>query len=172
MFSPRSNSDALEWYGELASAAKDALFMTFAFGMSDVFREVYSRTDDVLRVGLMEKEWNGANKDAQIAAIRKIQALPNVVIAIGNKIPLTGFDQWLAEMDKIDPKAHVHVGAPEVHAGRPAVRPSGCRHRISQFQRRKHDDQRREHARDQRQHPRCRHLLGRVHAALFALRVP
>ena len=107
VFSPRANLDALDWYGELAGAAKDALFMTFAFGMSDVFRKVYSRTDDVLRVGLMEKEWNGANKDAQIAAIRKIQALPNVVIAIGNKIPLTGFDQWLAEIDKIDPKAHV-----------------------------------------------------------------
>lgn len=107
VFSPRANVDALNWYGGLAGAAKDALFMTFAFGMNDVFRNVYSQADDVLRVGLMEKEWNGANKDAQIAAIRKIQALPNVVIAIGNRIPLTGFDQWLGEMDKIDPKAHV-----------------------------------------------------------------
>jgi phosphatidylserine/phosphatidylglycerophosphate/cardiolipin synthase-like enzyme len=107
VFSPRANLDALNWYGDLAGAAKDALFMTFAFGMSDVFRTVYSRTDDVLRIGLMEKEWNGANKDAQIAAIRKIQALPNVVIAIGNKIPLNGFDQWLGEMEKIDSKAHV-----------------------------------------------------------------
>ena len=75
--------------------------MTFAFGMNDVFQNVYSKKDDVLRVGLMEKEWNGANKDAQIAAVRKIQALPNVVIAIGNKIPLNGFDQWLAESDRV-----------------------------------------------------------------------
>ncbi|MBI1815195.1 MAG: hypothetical protein HYR72_09475 [Deltaproteobacteria bacterium] len=100
VFSPRANIDALDWYGELASAAKDALFMTFAFGMNDVFQNVYSKKDDILRVGLMEKEWNGANKDAQIAAVRKIQALPNVVIAIGNKIPLNGFDQWLAEGDR------------------------------------------------------------------------
>jgi phosphatidylserine/phosphatidylglycerophosphate/cardiolipin synthase-like enzyme len=107
VFSPRANLDALNWYGELAGAAKGALFMTFAFGMNDVFRNVYGKNDDVLRVGLMEKEWNGANKDAQIEAVRKIQALPNVVIAIGNKIPLNGFDQWLGEMDKIDPKAHV-----------------------------------------------------------------
>lgn len=107
VFSPRANVDALNWYGQLASGAKDALFMTFAFGMNSVFRKVYGQADDVLRVGLMEKEWNGANKAAQIAAIRKIQALPNVVIAIGNRIPLNGFDQWLGELDKIDPQAHV-----------------------------------------------------------------
>lgn len=107
VFSPRANLDALDWYGQLAGAARSALFMTFAFGMNELFRKVYSQTDDVLRVGLMEKEWNGQNKDAQITAIRKIQALPNVVIAIGNRIPLNGFDQWLGEMDKIDPHAHV-----------------------------------------------------------------
>ncbi|KLD63287.1 phospholipase D-like domain-containing protein [Dyella japonica] len=107
VFSPRANSDALDWYGSLAGAAKNALFMTFAFGMSDVFRNVYELKDEVLRVGLMEKEWNGRNKEAQIEAIRKIQALPNVVIAIGNRIPLNGFDQWLGEIDKIDKDAHV-----------------------------------------------------------------
>lgn len=107
VFSPRTNVDALKWYGELAGGAKDALFMTFAFGMNDVFRKVYGQADDVLRVGLMEKEWNGKNKEAQIKAIRKIQALPNVVIAIGNRVPLNGFDQWLAELDKIDAHAHV-----------------------------------------------------------------
>ena len=107
VFSPRANLDALNWYGAMGGAANGALFMTFAFGMNGVFRNVYGRKDNVLRVGLMEKEWNGANKEAQIAAIRQIQALPNVVIAIGNKIPLNGFDQWLGEMEKIDPKAHV-----------------------------------------------------------------
>src|SRR6202012_5164638 len=53
------------------------------------------------RFGLMEKEWNGQNKDAQIAAIRKLQARTNVVIAIGNRIPLNGFDQWLGELARI-----------------------------------------------------------------------
>jgi phosphatidylserine/phosphatidylglycerophosphate/cardiolipin synthase-like enzyme len=107
VFSPRSNLDALNWYGELAGEAKEALFMTFAFGMNDVFGTVYGQKDDVLRFGLMEKEWNGKNKEAQIAAIRKIQALPNVVIAIGNRIPLNGFDRWLEEIDRI--VAHVNV---------------------------------------------------------------
>jgi hypothetical protein len=108
VFSPRSNLDALKWYGTLAGSAQDALFMTFAFGMNAVFKTVYGKTDKVLRIGLMEKEWNGPNKDAQIAAIRKIQALPNVVIAIGNRIPLNGFDRWLGELDRITNHVNVH----------------------------------------------------------------
>jgi phosphatidylserine/phosphatidylglycerophosphate/cardiolipin synthase-like enzyme len=107
VFSPRADLDALDWYGELAGGAKDALFMTFAFGMNQTFRDVYGKNDDVLRFGLMEKEWNGANKDAQIAAIRKLQARPNVTIAIGNRIPINNFDQWLQELDRIESKAHV-----------------------------------------------------------------
>lgn len=108
VFSPRANLDALKWYGTLAGSAKKALFMTFAFGMNNVFKTIYSAKDTVLRVGLMEKEWNGANKDAQIEAIRKIQALPNVVIAIGNRIPLNGFDRWLGEIDRITNTVNVH----------------------------------------------------------------
>ena len=62
----------------------------------------------MLRVGLMEKEWTGRNKDAQIEAIRKLQALPNVVIAIGNRIPLSGFDRWLGEIDRVTEHENVH----------------------------------------------------------------
>jgi phosphatidylserine/phosphatidylglycerophosphate/cardiolipin synthase-like enzyme len=97
----------LTWYAELAGGADTGLFMTFAFGMNELFRDVYGKTDDVLRMGLMEKEWNGRNKEAQIEAIRALQALPNVVIAIGNRIALTNFDQWLKELDRLD--SHVHV---------------------------------------------------------------
>jgi phosphatidylserine/phosphatidylglycerophosphate/cardiolipin synthase-like enzyme len=107
VYSPRSNIDALDWYGELAGSAKDALFMTFAFGMNKTFREVYGTDDSVLRFGLMEKEWNGANKEAQIRAIRKLQARPNVVIAIGSRIPINNFDQWLIELDRITKETHV-----------------------------------------------------------------
>jgi phosphatidylserine/phosphatidylglycerophosphate/cardiolipin synthase-like enzyme len=108
VFSPRSNLQALKWYGQLAGQASSALFMTFAFGMNALFRDVYGKQDNVLRVGLMEKEWNGANKEAQIQAIRQLQALPNVVIAIGNRIPLNGFDQWLGELDRITDHVNVH----------------------------------------------------------------
>ena len=108
VFSPRANIDALDWYGSLAGAAKDGLFMTFAFGMNDTFRQVYAKNDAVLRFGLMEKEWAGQNKEVQIAAIRKLQARTNVVIAIGNRIPLTGFDQWLGELDRVTGHENVY----------------------------------------------------------------
>jgi phosphatidylserine/phosphatidylglycerophosphate/cardiolipin synthase-like enzyme len=108
VFSPRADLDALGWYAEMATAAKKGLFMTFAFGMNEQFRNVYSTDDDILRMGLMEKEWNGANKEKQIAAIRKLQARPNVVIAVGNRIPLSEFDQWLGELERITGHVNVH----------------------------------------------------------------
>jgi phosphatidylserine/phosphatidylglycerophosphate/cardiolipin synthase-like enzyme len=81
--------------------------MTFAFGMNDTFRDVYAKDDSVLRFGLMEKEWNGRNKEPQIAAIRALQARANVVIAIGNRIPVNNFDQWLKELDRITGQVNV-----------------------------------------------------------------
>ena len=107
VFSPRSGLAPLDWYAKMAADAQRALCMTFAFGMNERFREVYGRDDDILRLGLMEKEWNGLNKEAQIEAIRALQARPNVVIAVGNRIPLSGFDQWLGELDKITHDVHV-----------------------------------------------------------------
>jgi phosphatidylserine/phosphatidylglycerophosphate/cardiolipin synthase-like enzyme len=100
VFSPRNSIEALEWYADIAAKTKKGLFMTFAFGMGKEFQAVYGKEDDVLRFGLMEKEWNGANKEAQVAALRKLQARQNVVIAVGNHIPLNGFDQWLGEQDR------------------------------------------------------------------------
>lgn len=108
VFSPRGNADALTWYADLAASAQNALFMTFAFGMNPLFRGVYSRDDAILRMALMEKEWTGKNKEVQIAAIRALQRRSNVVIAVGNRIPLTGFDQWLAELDRIVDQVNIH----------------------------------------------------------------
>lgn len=108
VFSPRTNLDALKWYAELAGGAKSGLFMTFAFGMNEQFRDVYGRDDDVLRFGLMEKEFNGRGKEEQIKAIRKLQARSNVTIAIGNRITLNEFDQWLKELDRITKDVNVH----------------------------------------------------------------
>jgi hypothetical protein len=47
-------------------------------------------------------------REAQIAAIRALQARTNVVIAIGNRIPLNNFDQWLKELDRITNHVNVH----------------------------------------------------------------
>ncbi|HYN00067.1 MAG TPA: phospholipase D-like domain-containing protein, partial [Aestuariivirgaceae bacterium] len=56
IFSPRSSLDALNWYGELAMSAKEGLFMTFAFGMNDVFKNVYRNSSAPFRVALLEKK--------------------------------------------------------------------------------------------------------------------
>lgn len=108
VFSPRPGLEALEWYADLADKAESGLFMTFAFGMHQLFADVYAKEDGKLRLALMEREWNGQNKEAQIAKIRKLQALPNVVIAIGNRIPLSGFDQWLGELERVTKTVNVH----------------------------------------------------------------
>ena len=111
VFSPRgstTNLDCLIWYGQIAEKAKDALFMTFAFGMHQTFKDIYRKKDDLLRMALMETDRNSPKTAEQdhkdILAIRK---RPNVVIAIGNRIPTNSFDRWLKELDKLDP--HVHV---------------------------------------------------------------
>lgn len=108
VFSPRTGLAALDWYAKLAGGAQRGLFMTFAFGMNERFRKIYGHDDNILRLGLMEKEWNGRNKEAQVAAIRELQARPNVVIAVGNRIPLSGLDQWLGEIDRLKREVNVH----------------------------------------------------------------
>ena len=49
--STRSN-----WYAALATGATDGLFMTFAFGMNDLFKEVYRNGAARLRFALMEQK--------------------------------------------------------------------------------------------------------------------
>ena len=115
--------------------------MSRAFGMNETFRAVYGRDDSILPFGLMEKEWNSRNKEAQIAAIRALQARTNVVIAIGNRIPLNNFDQWLKELDRItDHVVHwVHLKFMLVD---PPVGQAHRGDRVSQFQRGEHNGQR------------------------------
>ena len=56
IFSPRRNLDALNWYAELAMSATDGLFMTFAFGMNDIFKNVYRNSSAPFRLALLEKK--------------------------------------------------------------------------------------------------------------------
>jgi phosphatidylserine/phosphatidylglycerophosphate/cardiolipin synthase-like enzyme len=107
-FSPQPSTKVLDWYAKLAGGAQDGLFMTFAFGMNKRFLDVYQHDDDVLKLALMEKEGNGsglAKAREQIAELRK---RPNVVVALGNRIPLNGFDRWLRELDRITSPIQVH----------------------------------------------------------------
>ncbi len=110
IFSPRGTKlDALNWYSKLATEAGDALFMTFAFGMHKNFKSVYNSNSTVLKMALMEKAFSSPKskkKDEQ--DIQTLRNLPNVLVAIGNRIKTNSFDRWLAEMDRIIPRLHVY----------------------------------------------------------------
>jgi len=112
VFSPRGTTtklDALEWYAKIAQGARNGLFMTFAFGMHESFKNVYRTNDAVLRMALLEKPGNNPNTLEQDKKdIQKIRNRPNVVVAIGNRIRTNSFDRWLAEMDRINPHVHVY----------------------------------------------------------------
>ena len=47
-------------------------------------------------------------KERDEQAIQKIRNLPNVVVAVGNRIKTNAFDRWLAEIDRIIPHLHVY----------------------------------------------------------------
>jgi PLD-like domain len=98
VFSPHKHDEILARYVALAGSAGEALCMTFAFGMDDDFKTVYERTDDVLRLALLEDYGVGANKEKQKEVItHQIQPRKNVVISVGGSIPTNGFDTWVKE---------------------------------------------------------------------------
>lgn len=110
VFSPRGTDlDSLNWYARLAGKAKGGLFMTFAFGMHEKFKDVYNKNDNILRMALLEKEGNNPKtlqRDKQ--DIQNIRNRPNVVLAIGNRIVTNAFDKWLSEMPQITAGVHVY----------------------------------------------------------------
>ena len=103
LFSPRSSLDALNYYGELAMKAKDALFMTFAFGMNDVFKNVYRNSKAPFRLALLEKKtrsYRKAKQKEKLADEQEIQDLRNMtenVFSIGDFIQTNKFDGWVKE---------------------------------------------------------------------------
>ncbi len=107
VFSPRKGLKVLEWYAKIADSARKALFMTFAFGMHKDFQKVYEQNDGVLRFALMEKEGNGPGLAQGKKDIRRIRALPNVVVAVGNTITMNSFDRWLKERRQLTREANV-----------------------------------------------------------------
>lgn len=103
LFSPRSDLSALAWYARLANAAREGLFMTFAFGMHDVFKDVYANGTAPFRLALMEKKTRNFRKDQEEERIeeeRKIdtlRAMSQNTFAIGEFIRTNEVDGWVKE---------------------------------------------------------------------------
>lgn len=101
LFSPRKNLDALNWYANLAINATDGLFMTFAFGMNDIFKNVYQNGAAPFRLALMEKKTRsmkaGPKKVAEEQKIQNLRNMPENVFAIGDFIRTNAIDGWVKE---------------------------------------------------------------------------
>lgn len=101
LFSPRKNLDALDWYADLAINAADGLFMTFAFGMNDIFKNVYENGVAPFRLALMEKKTRsmkaGPEKVAEEQKIQNLRNMPENVFAIGDFIRTNAIDGWVKE---------------------------------------------------------------------------
>lgn len=103
VFSPRSKSDALEYYAELGMKANDGLFATFAFGMNDIMQGVYQNSTAPLRYAVMEKKTRpmkvGPERTAEEAKIDVLRRMKENRFAIGSKLTSSKFDRWLSERD-------------------------------------------------------------------------
>jgi phosphatidylserine/phosphatidylglycerophosphate/cardiolipin synthase-like enzyme len=101
IFSPRASLDALNWYGELAMSAKEGLFMTFAFGMNEVFKNVYRNSAAPFRVALLEKKTQpmkaGPARDAAEKDIQRLRNMPENLFAVGEFIRTNALDGWVKE---------------------------------------------------------------------------
>ncbi len=101
LFSPRSNLDALDWYANLALNAQEGLMMTFAFGMNDIFKNVYTNTAAPFRLALMEKKTRpmkaGPERDAEEQRIQVLRNMPENIFAIGDFIRTNKLDGWVKE---------------------------------------------------------------------------
>lgn len=101
IFSPRDDLSALNWYAERAKEGEDALFMTFAFGMHDLFQDAYRNGKAKLRYALMEKmsgpTRTPAQRKANEAKIISLRKMEENKFAIGSQLQEGAFGRWLAE---------------------------------------------------------------------------
>jgi phosphatidylserine/phosphatidylglycerophosphate/cardiolipin synthase-like enzyme len=101
VFSPRPGLDLLHRYADYARRAQRGLFMTFAFGMSDLWKDVYRTAMAPLRFALMEAKTrameNGPEKEAEERAIDELRRLNQNVFAIGTFVRTNEFDGWVKE---------------------------------------------------------------------------
>lgn len=102
LFSPRKDLEALQWYADLAMSAREGLFMTFAFGMNDIFKDVYRTSRAPFRLALLEKVTRPLKKGspervAEERAIQELRNMPQNTFAIGSLIATNKVDGWVKE---------------------------------------------------------------------------
>jgi phosphatidylserine/phosphatidylglycerophosphate/cardiolipin synthase-like enzyme len=89
IFSPRTDLEALEWYVSRMDKANTASFLTAAFGVHDLFENVYTTKKNNLRYLMLESE----DEDME-----KLRSWKYNRISIGNVLGENKFEHWLGEM--------------------------------------------------------------------------
>jgi phosphatidylserine/phosphatidylglycerophosphate/cardiolipin synthase-like enzyme len=97
IFSPRSGLAPLDWYVRLADHAKQAVFLTAAFGLTEEIEPVFAGKRDYLRYLLLDL------RSGKIEAVRRE---PSNVVAAGGLKAKGGFHKWIAA--KLE-RLNVHV---------------------------------------------------------------
>jgi phosphatidylserine/phosphatidylglycerophosphate/cardiolipin synthase-like enzyme len=102
IFSPRKTLAALSWYAEIAKAADEGLFMTFAFGINDIFKDVYRTARTPFRLALLEAATRPMKKGspelkAEQQAVQQLRNMPENTFAIGSLIATNKIDGWVKE---------------------------------------------------------------------------
>ena len=101
IFSPRPNLDVLQWYADVAKSAQQGLFMTFAFGINQVFQDVYKTGTAPLRFALLEQKTRsmkeGPAKKAEEKKIDDLRKKVENVFAIGGLVKDNKLEGWVKE---------------------------------------------------------------------------
>lgn len=116
IFSPRGSLTALEYYAELMDKAETAVFMTAAFGVTDVFEEVFKEDKDYLRYLLLEKE------DNNMEALTR--DLDNRV-AVGDVLGKGAFEDWLRERFQAERLSGLNKNVKFIHTKYALIDPLG-----------------------------------------------
>lgn len=101
IFSPRNSLEALNLYSRLAMSAKEGFFMTFAFGINKIFKDVYLNSAAPLRFALLDSATRhmpeGDEKKAELQDVQNLRNMPENIFAIGNFIVTNELDGWVKE---------------------------------------------------------------------------
>jgi phosphatidylserine/phosphatidylglycerophosphate/cardiolipin synthase-like enzyme len=88
VFSPRTGSDALDWYVRIAEGATNSLFLTAAFGLGKQIAPIFSGQRDYLRYLLLDTE------RGDVEAVRRE---PGNMVVAGARIGTGGWKDWIEE---------------------------------------------------------------------------
>jgi PLD-like domain len=100
VFSPRSSTSMLDWYGQRMDEATQTVIMTAAFGVTKELAEHFNNDRDYLRFLLMERKNDSEDTQKMLERDKDTRIALGMALgktAIKNKIAGWKLDEWLLE---------------------------------------------------------------------------